>query len=157
MASYQLPQECYAVMIVVGHGKDNTVPDTFEKDVQYPTNNAECIAKYSEILLNPIVELPNIYVSNIAPLGRPNFSNRDPTQITSRFMKSNILYDLYQTYYDNISSRITGRPHDPTVMTFNVFILELLFSGGRANTFLALFDNGSLFRIIIVTFDKLKI
>jgi hypothetical protein len=93
--AYNIPEH-YAIMIVSGHGYDNFIPESFTSDIpQYPTTPEECIEQNKQQIGFPPKILNNIYVSNIAPLGYTNKSSPDPTQITSRFMKTNILNDLF--------------------------------------------------------------
>lgn len=142
--AYNIPER-YAIMIVVGHGNDNFIPESFTSYIpQYPTNSKECIEQNEQQLLFPPKILNNIYVSNIAPLGYANKSSPDPTQITSRFMKTNILNGLFNHYHYKIIERIIREPHDPTVLAHNQAILELFFSNSHLGDFLQMFDRAAL-------------
>ncbi len=137
--------EHYAIMIVSGHGYDNMIPESFTSDIpQYPTTTEECIEQNNQQLRLPPKILNNIYVSNIAPLGYTNKSSSDPTKITSRFMKTNILNKLFNEYHDIIKEQIIRKPHDPTVLAHNQAILELFFSNDRMRNFLQMFDRAAL-------------
>ena len=120
----------YAIVVIVAHGElcDFGIP--FEPGKQsYPTTKKECVAQYTANLGNQDseqIELDNIYVYNIADIGDKGYSNY--RGITSRFGKTSVLFELFNTNYTEIKRKIKPhKPHDPTVMTYNAKILELFF------------------------------
>ena len=126
-------QTMYAIVIIVAHGKLCDFGTPFDPGNQlYPTKPAECVAQYIANLGNQDseqidqIELDYIYVYSIADIGDKGYSKT--RGITSRFDKTNVLFELFNDKYSEIKSRIDqDNPHDPTVMAYNANILEFFF------------------------------
>jgi len=127
-SKYASKYEIFACVIVSAHGCENFTEEIEEYREQiYPNTISECVEQNKELFYFG-AELDNTYLYNIAPLGFTNQSSSNPQDITSRYMKTNVLDKLFKSYWTEINKRINLQMHDPTIMKYNEFILELLFT-----------------------------
>ena len=129
-SKYASKYEIFACVIVSAHGCENFTEDIEEDRKQiYPNTIIECVNQNKDLFIFG-AELDNTYLYNIAPLGFTSQSSSNPQDITSRYMKTNVLDKLFKSFWANITKRINPKKrHDQTIMKYNEFILELLFTG----------------------------